>query len=959
MLNSKTEEFYFEIGGMTCNSCAQTLTNVLGSLPFVKIAIVDFMSKKARIIAKKGALVQELVSEVNNIGFHATYIPRASERKVYFSIGGLLGVDDSTAISERLAIRAYIKDYHVNYSTKTITVVLPISQDRENERELIANLGKEIAGDPTKGEKTFTVKLIEPAVDEKRAQERPRSYFQNALINVLLGGMMVLFSGFFPSPLTLLGKLVGLGVGSVTLGAMWLTGKEFYKGAWREIKYRSASMHTLIALGTGSAWLYSMLLALTPSLFPLGVLHYEFLAVNMILGIINLGKGITGQAQDQARAQVQDLEALFVSMQPQVAKRVGQQKDYHHCFFREETTLLEELISYKEIVIGDIIEVGPGERFPVEGIILHIGGGAEETSVNQEILTGESKLCQKVKGDPVFGGSLNDSGSAVYVRATCKGGEDCLTRVINDVAKSSAQKTSLSKSIDKIANKFAVGIISLSALTALSWAIFGPAPAFAWMIKNAMSVLLCACPCALGLVTPISTTLGMYKLFNEGILVRDASALETISDVDAVVFDKTGTLTVPVLSEIFAPNLNEQKIFQYAASVERAVSREQGFDHPIAKCIMSADAQPLTCDDLSHSDQGVCGWVKGERVVVGSASYLSDCGVKIGKSFREKEGYYARQGKSCVFVAIDDKCEASIALTHSLREETPKVIDYLNKKNIAIFMLTGDKEAPARAVARQLGIRNIYFERGSQDKVDVIRKLKEEYRCVAMVGDGLNDLSATQEAHVGIALGSWTQASVSSQITMQNISLPTLMIVANETRANIQINLAWTCFYNLLSLTAATGLLYPLYGFVLNPILASTAMAFSSLFVVLNSSRLPYSIDRRIGEYSNKAGLPGSILGYLSNYLPARAFSLLWRLFSMKLFKAEKRPPLLFSTRKVKESYSPSRFAFDPRTRRYNDGVTDFVLTLGKSKEIKREQHSPDKYAKDTPASRVRRKLKF
>ncbi|MBI2790420.1 MAG: heavy metal translocating P-type ATPase [Gammaproteobacteria bacterium] len=859
MSNNKDKVLYFDIHGMHCQSCPLLIETNLQYEKCIKEITINLVTGRARIVVDQSTdayTVAQLIKDVNPDKFSASWISPDNEKRLVFSISGMSSIHDVKLITEALnANKEDVKSCTVNYSTHTAIVTTFCPDDKNATRALVLRLKRDIHA-AVKDHKV-TAKQIQPLIKEERTKDEPAQYLRRSLINALVGVALILFSGFIPLPLTLSGQLIGLFIGGVTFGVMWQTGKEFFTDAWREFRQnRSSNMNTLIALGTGSAWLYSMLLVIAPMLFPVAALSYHFLAINMILGIINLGKGIRANAQEQSKSKVQNLAQVYIDLQPQTALVL---KNEHKK--RDLNTLRNEdfvEIPYLKIKEGDIIQVRRDERVPVEGIIV----SDTKTMMDQATLTGESGDCEKRKGDEVFSGSWNKKHTILF-RATKNGPEGYLTRVIADVDKSSASKPSISKLVDRLAVVFVPSIVAVSVLSAAGWFVFGPVPALPWMIKSAMSVLLCACPCALGLATPISTAISTFMFSIEKILVKDASAIEVASTIDTVVFDKTGTLTKPEVRDVYigenAGDWDKATIMQYVASLEK------GFDHPIAKSLMKEGVykELIPCVDAMKAEQGVSGKVNNLEVLVGNLSHLESNGIDIPEHYKVKENQNSEKGLTSIYVAIDGECVAVASLKHNLCPDAKKTVQDLQARNIEVIMLTGDKKEPANAVAKLLGIKKVNAEFNSQQKKQFIENLKKKNRIVAMVGDGINDLEAMKAADLSIAVGSWTHASSAAHVATQKLNFIPGLIIAEETMKNIHQNLYWTGFYNLLSLTAATGLLYPLFGFVLNPVIASISMGLSSIFVVLNSMRLTYNIDYAVGVYEKSITEPATFFAKL------------------------------------------------------------------------------------------------
>jgi len=860
--------YYFEIGGMTCTGCSGSIKNALEIKKYVREVDINLATHRARITVEEGTDANIIVKDIKELSFDARWLTFRSEKTLCYAIKGLTEVKNANLIKEVLSKnKAYVKDCEVTYSTNTVTVTTFVSNDVTKQALLEKQIQKDIQS-AIPGQ-NLTILPIEPPKSDVLRGDNPKVFYRKAVINALAALPWILLASFIPLPVTLLGQGVGLLIGAVTLGVMWKTGKEFYVDAWNKlIKERTSDMNTLIALGTGSAWVYSMILILMPWLFPVAALQYQFLAVNMILFIVNFGKGLRAQAQARSKEQSQSLAQVSTRLQPQYVKR---------CKFAPGKPNFDEYIEieevhFHEIMKGDIIQVKVDERFPVEGVILN----DVETFVNQETLTGESKVCNKQQGDEVFSGSLITKNTTVYIQATCNGKDGHLTRVLEDVAKSSSTKPSISKLVDRLAVIFVPTIVCLSMLTALGWYLLGPVPQIAFMLKSAISVLLYACPCALGLATPISTTLGIYKLFNKGILVHNAAALEAAAQVDTVVFDKTGTLTTPVVSELSVDDsqFENKPVWSKVEILRHVASLEQGLEHPIAKAFERAYVNQKTreplyqpeFDSVKKDEQGVSGRVNNRDILVGNLSHLESRHA-VPEKFKLEEAANAKKGMTSIYISIDKQCVAVAGFKHEIRDDAKKAIEDLQKMNIDIFMLTGDEQGPADAVASKLGIPKVYAKHNAEKKKKIIADLRAQGRVVAMVGDGLNDLPPIDEADVGIALGPWTNASATADIALQNLNIPMMLIIAKETMRNIRQNLLWTAFYNIFGIIAASGLLYPFFGFILNPVLASMLMAVSSIFVVMNSSRLAYKIDEVTKAYEGKDVPPQTWLQKLIHFL--------------------------------------------------------------------------------------------
>ncbi len=937
-MSNQTKTLYYDIDGIMCNSCTKLIETGLLKDKEVEDVSINLATKRARVVVKENTPPKYIIDAISAIDtkFVAKWLPPEDEKTYYFSVRGMTSPKDAQLIKDKLNERKEdINSSSVNYSTGIATITTFAPKDQEQSKILSKKL-KKLIKEAIEG-REIKAKRIKPEANEVPAHDTSTQYRRRALVNALVGIPLLLLSPFIPLPLTLMGQFIGIFIGGVIFGVMWQTGKEFYKGAWNQlVKNRSSDMNTLIALGTSSAWIYSMLIVLIPGMFPLAALQYHFLAINMILGIVNLGKSLRANAEHQTKNKVKSLAQVYVDLQPQYAKVL--RSEFKEDMLRQglsEQSFKE--IHYKQIKEGDIVQVMKDQRVPVEGVII----SDDPTFVNEETLTGEPEGRNKSKGDEVCSGSLNMK-HTIYIRASRDGKEGHLTKVIDDVNKSSATKPpSISKLVDRLAVVFVPMIVSIAALSACGWFLLGPVPALPWMIKSVMSVLLCACPCALGLATPISTAIGMYKQFNKKILVHDAAALEIAAQVNTVVFDKTGTLTSPAIHHAYIPagsdNWSQEEVIQFAASLEKS------FDHPIAKSFMTGNSSHdfLPCEQPEKKDEGVSGIVAERMVVIGSLAHLESKQIVVPEECKQESIQNELKGMSSVYVAIDAEVFL-VAFKHEIRKDARETIEQLRARDIEIFMLTGDQEEPAKVVARELGIRKVFAKMGSRDKKDFVLELKAHHRIVAVVGDGLNDIEAMEAADLGIAVGSWTHASSVAKVATQQLNFIPLLIMARETMNNIHQNLYWTGFYNLLSLTAATGLLYYIFGFVLNPVVASLLMAISSISVVINSMRLSRQIDYKMAIYEGKIQPPTTLLEKIQQYIPFQGvFDALLTAFSSS---AEDQPAARargaeqIASRVRPGQYSPPNTPVKGKQTTIFKGRSDQPIYIFDDIEIKKEE---------------------
>jgi len=614
-------------------------------------------------------------------------------------------------------------------------------------------------------------------------------------------------------------------------------GWRFYKGAWQVARHRSTDMNTLIAVGTSVAYGYSVVATFWPEAIEAasGVeahVYYETTAI--IIGLILLGRWLEARAKGQTSAAIKRLMGLRANTARVV--RLGQELD----------------IPIEQVVPADIVVVRPGEKIPVDGIVVD-----GRSSVDESMLTGESIPVEKNAGDEVFGATMNSTGSFRF-RATKVGKDSALSQIIRLVEEAQGSKAPIQRLADVIASYFVPAVLVIAAGTFAVWLAFGPEPAIAFALLNAVAVLIIACPCALGLATPTAIMVGTGKGAEYGVLIRGGEALETAHKVDTVVLDKTGTITEgkPSVTDIIPANgLAPDELLRLAASAER------GSEHPLGEAIVLAAQQRGL--DLAQAKEfqavpghGVEAMVEGRRVLLGNVRLLAERSLDLD-GLAPKVDALAQQGKTPMFVAVDGQVEGVIAVADTLKPGSRQAITELQRMGINVVLLTGDNTRTAEAIARQVNVSSVLAEVLPADKVEHVRALQSGGHVVAMVGDGINDAPALAQADVGIAIGTGTDVAMeASDITLirgdpRGVALA--MRLSKQTMRTIRQNLFWAFFYNVALIPVAAGVLYPIfsntgvpdalqpflgdYGF-LNPMLAALAMAFSSVSVMLNSLRL-------------------------------------------------------------------------------------------------------------------------
>ena len=602
-------------------------------------------------------------------------------------------------------------------------------------------------------------------------------------------------------------------------------GKPFFARGWASIVNRHPNMFTLIAIGTGTAYLYSLIATLAPRLLPAafrghgGEAAVYFEAAAVITTLVLLGQVL----EIRAREKTSDAIRSLLGLAPKTARllRNGEEAD----------------VPVEYLIPGDRLRVRPGERVPVDGVIVE---GA--SSVDESMVTGEPIPVAKKTGDAVTGGTVNGTGGFV-MEAARVGKDTLLARIVKMVSEAQRSRAPIQRVADRVAAYFVPAVVGAAALAFIVWALFGPEPALVYALVNAIAVLIIACPCALGLATPMSIMVGTGRGATAGVLVRNAEALEVLRKVDTLVVDKTGTLTEgkPALTEVVARGaVTEEELLALAAGIERAS------EHPLAAAIVAGaerrSVRPAEVADFrSDTGRGVTGTAGGRRVARGNESLLESEGVDAAP-LREEADRLRGEGSTVMFAAVDGQLAGLLAVSDRIRETTPEAIRALHAEGIEIVMVTGDNRITAEAVARRLGIDRAESGVLPERKVEVIKELERQGRTVAMAGDGVNDAPALAQAHVGIAMGTGTDVAMESAgVTLVKGDLRGVVRARKLSRAvmrNVRQNLFFALFYNSAGIPIAAGALYPLFGLLLSPMIAAAAMTFSSVSVIGNALRL-------------------------------------------------------------------------------------------------------------------------
>jgi len=799
------------VTGMSCASCVSHVQNALSELKGVAEASVNFAAEKATVVYDASLVsVAELIKTVSDQGYGVAV------SRITLPVRGMTCAACVSAVENALRGLEGVVAASVNFATEKATIDYFLSQVGIREfKKAVRDAGYEVI-EAEQGED----------IVEKEQREREKAYTE-LRTKVITGAVLAfpvmvlmqwhhLFGGWFHLPLQM-NYLIQLIL--ATPVQFWI-GRQFYTGAIAAARHRTTNMNTLIAIGTSSAYLYSIVATFFPSVFEIkgysADVYFDTSATIIVL--ILLGRLFEARAKGRTSEAIKKL----IGLQAKTARliRDGREMD----------------VPIEDVEFGDIVQVRPGEKVPVDGVIVE-----GYSAVDESMVTGESIPAEKSKGDSVVGGTVNKTGSFRF-EATKVGKETVLSHIIEMVQSAQGSKPPIARLADVIASYFVPAVIGIAAITFIVWYVFGPTPAFTYAVLNFIAVLIIACPCSLGLATPTSIMVGTGKGAENGILIRSGEALERAHTITAVVFDKTGTLTKgrPEVTDVFPRGLDAEKLTFYAASAEK------GSEHPLSEAIIRKAAESnLKIVDPEQFQaipgHGIRAVVQGKTVLFGNRKLMQDGGIDTVELVNEAERLSA-QGKTSMFISVDSVAAGIIAVADTLREESVQAVKQLHDLGIEVVMITGDNKRTGEAIGRQAGIDRVLAEVLPQEKADQVKKLQAEGKIVAMVGDGINDAPALAQADVGIAIGTGTDVAMeASDITLISGNIKgvvTAIALSKATMRNIKQNLFWAFAYNVILIPVAAGVLFPFFGILLNPMLAAGAMGFSSVTVVTNALRL-------------------------------------------------------------------------------------------------------------------------
>lgn len=824
-------KYHLFLTGLNCAKCVAKLEQALKQSDLNG----DFTVTKTELNLVSLHSQQEVIQLIESLGYKASTASPQSEpeqiveeqdvqveaeqevsstHSAHLLISGMTCASCVSSVEKALTSVAGVTKAQINLAEQS-ALVFTTQPIEVIEKDLLASVSQsgyqaQIIADP----ETQQQKQLE---QQQAAQAHHK---KSAWLGLIIGAPLMLW-GIVGGNMMIRNSQDQLAWGVIGLVCLWLlatAGRTFFTNAWQALTHKRATMDTLVALGTGAAWLFSMLVVTFPQWFPAASRHVYFEASAMIIGLISLGHYIEAKAKANT---TRSLQAL-INLQPQVATLVTEQGDRD--------------ITIDEISLGMRLRVKPGEKVPVDGIV-----ESGESYLDESMLTGEPVPVNKQSGDAISAGTINQDGSLI-IQASGVGSDTMLSRIITMVREAQSSKPAIAKLADQISSVFVPVVVAIAIFSALVWFMVGPEPKASYMLVVTTTVLIIACPCALGLATPLSVTVGIGKAAEMGILIKDADVLQSASKIDTVVFDKTGTLTQgkPNVQNVYAVDDNSERLLTLTASIE------QQSEHPLAKAIVSqANQQGLTLSEVTDFEnrrgQGVFATVEQQTIAVTSLGYAQTQSWDLTE-VEDALQQYLDKAWTPIVIAANNKVIGVIAIADPIKSDAKEAVEALKANHITPIMLTGDNPRVAQAIADQLGIEQVIAQVLPDEKAGHIARLQNEGRCVAMIGDGVNDAPALALADIGIAMGGGSDVAIeSAQMTLLNSS-PLSVIRAIElskaTVRNMKQNLFGAFVYNSLGIPIAAGVLYPSFGFLLSPVVAGAAMALSSITVVSNANRL-------------------------------------------------------------------------------------------------------------------------
>lgn len=817
------------ITGMTCAACARRIERKLSKAEGVRGANVNFATLRATVeYDPKATGVRELMDVVKDVGYGTT----ATVRAEFIVDDSARPSGSSQPLENHLSRVPGIVNASFNLSTmEVLAEFLPGATDARTIRRAIEDFGYRVC---EVGGASGSV-----AAEEQESDARAAEYddIKRKFIVATLLSLPVLVIAMSHGAIEFL-NFPGVNYLQLTLTTpvVFYCGWQFYRGAWAAFRHRAADMNTLIAVGTGAAYIYSVLATIFPRFFagatgidPMAgmadaaMVPVYFEAASVIIALILLGRML----EARAKGQTSDAIRRLISLQAKTARviREGREVD----------------VAVEELVPGDVVVVRPGEKIPVDGIITE---GA--SAVDESMLTGESLPVEKKSGNEVFGATINKTGSFKF-KATKVGKDTALQQIVKLVQDAQGSKAPIARMADVISGIFTPIVICIAIVTFVMWFVLAPVDVrFTFALVNFVAVLIIACPCALGLATPTAIMVGTGKGAESGILIKGGESLETAHKLDTIVLDKTGTITKgqPALTDIIAADgtvgITEDELLRLAASAEK------GSEHPLGESIVrAAESRGLKLSEVKNfnavAGHGIEANVDGRRLLLGNLKLMSDQRITLD-DVKEQAARLAAEGKTPMYAAVDGIFAGLLAVADEIKPEAREAIEAMRGEGLEVVMMTGDNRRTAEAVAREVGITRVLADVLPEGKADEVKRLQNERKIIGMVGDGINDAPALAQADVGIAIGTGTDVAIeASDITLLRGDLRGVVVAIRLSRATLRTirqNLFWAFIYNIIGIPLAAGLLYPVTGWLLSPVIASAAMSLSSVSVVANSLRL-------------------------------------------------------------------------------------------------------------------------
>ncbi len=809
---AERESYEINIVDMHCASCVRKVEQAILAVPGVSTALVNLVEKRAEV---HGGSPEAVVRAIVAQGYGASLPEAPVAANTFF-----LKLQPQPGAAEQEQIRDILRaqDVDIEIIPERGRFRLTTSEHPADVLLRLSDVGYEASLEEA---------YVDPSLEQARETRREiRRSWQRAIVAATVGfGLMAgRMSGFFPSLES--GRLFWAGAALLCLFTMYFSGRNYFIGTWKQARHGAANMDTLVALGTGAAWLSSVLVIVDPDFIAGGGNHLYLDASVMILAFLQFGHALETRAKRTTSEAISSLIGLRAKT-AWVIRTAGQVE-----------------IPVSLLRLGNRVRVRPGEKMPIDGVIVE-----GRTTVDESMLTGEPVAVVRDVGDLVTGGTMNRSGSFV-LKVTRLGEETTLARIIRMVKTAQMSKPPIGRLVDRIASVFVPVVILISLTTFFTWLAFAPEPRLAFALTAAIAVLVIACPCALGLATPIAIMVGTSRAADCNVLIRNSNALQTASTLTHVVVDKTGTVTEgkPTVTAIVPTAAgSENEVLQWAAGLE------SGSEHPLAEAVLVAQqqsGQPLRSlkNFTAIPGRGVQGEDEGLRYLLGNDHFMKEQGLSLPADLVAEAGRQSAQGGTPVWLGRDREVMGLLILKDPVRKDSAAAIGALQRQGIVVVMCSGDNRATAEAVAHEVGIAQVHSEILPEAKLEVIKNLQQQGYKVGMVGDGVNDAPALAQADTGFALGSGTDVAIeNADITLAGDSLAlvvTAIAISSATIRNIRQNLFGAFIYNVIGIPLAAGLLYPFTGWLLEPMFASAAMALSSVTVVTNANRLRFFRSR-------------------------------------------------------------------------------------------------------------------